>query len=119
MNEKIAFNNLIFRASTLMLSIVFAFAMIVEIPIWQIALISLVLVIVPLIPSLTTFYVFLYNIVLRPLVYVLALIVTIQGEQDTIAIIFYVVAGLQSFFIIKNFFRFLFVLIEHIFSNKN
>lgn len=54
---------------------------------------------------------FLYNIVLRPGLYIWALIVTIQGTQDLIAIAFYVLAALQGYSIIKNFFSYVTMMI--------
>ena len=57
---------------------------------------------------------FVYNVVLRPVVYIIALITTIQADQDFISIIFYTLFALQIINIIKHF---LFSLIS-IFSSK-
>lgn len=57
---------------------------------------------------------FVYNVVLRPVVYIIALITTIQANQDFISIIFYALFALQIINIIKHF---LFGLIN-IFSSK-
>lgn len=45
----------------------------------------------------------LHNIILRPGLYIWALIVAIYGPQDFIAIGFYIVTGLQALNIIRNF----------------
>ena len=44
-----------------------------------------------------------YEIILRPVLYPWALVVTIKGEQDVIAIIFYVLFGLQIIGIVRRF----------------
>ena len=44
----------------------------------------------------------LYNIV-RVILYIWAIIVTIQGQQDFVAIAFYIITALQAANIIKNF----------------
>lgn len=43
-----------------------------------------------------------YNII-KPVLYIWALLVTIHGPQDTLAIVFYIVTALQAVFMIKNF----------------
>ena len=45
----------------------------------------------------------IYDIV-RPILYIWALVVTIQGEQDFIATAFYILAALQAINILKRFF---------------
>ena len=47
---------------------------------------------------------FIYNVLLRPGLYIFALIITIGGQQDAVSVIFYILAGLQAFNIIKWFF---------------
>lgn len=45
----------------------------------------------------------LHNIILRPGLYIWALVVAIKGPQDFFAIGFYIVAALQALNIIRNF----------------
>ena len=82
-------------------------------PMWVISLVSLALFlpcIVPYVLNIDSALVvtglinLVYNILLRPGLYTAGLIVTIQGEQDLIAIVFYILAGVQSFNIMKWFF---------------
>lgn len=70
-------------------------------------LISIVafLVVSPLIFNSETWFLLVfhaYNVV-RPILYVWATVVTIQGKQDFLAIAFYILAALQVISIIKNF----------------
>lgn len=55
-------------------------------------------------------YRLIHNIVLRPGLYIWALVITINGPQDFLAIAFYIIAGLQALSIIKNFLGEIFIL---------
>lgn len=78
-------------------------------PFWVISIVSLVVFLPFLIPSDWTFIavIALYTLVLRPGLYIWALIIAINGPQDIVAIAFYIIAGLQSISIVKNFFVYL------------
>lgn len=52
-------------------------------------------------PSFPTVLLHIYNF-LRPILYIIALIVTIQGKQDAFAIAFYILFAIQLFSIIRN-----------------
>ena len=68
-------------------------------------IITTFLVFSPLIFSSTTwlFLVMTSYDILRPIIYIWATIVTIQGKQDFFAIAFYILAILQAISIIKKF----------------
>jgi len=55
-------------------------------------------------PLIALIYRQLHNIILRPGLYIWAIIVAISGPQDFVAIAFYIIAFLQIWNIIKNFF---------------
>ena len=59
----------------------------------------------------------LYNIV-RPILYICGLVVTIQGTQDFFAIAFYILMGLQSMNIIKNFIGTIIIILLSLTQNK-
>lgn len=54
----------------------------------------------------------LYHLLLRPCLYVAALVVSVQGPQDFIAIAFYILAGVQAFNIIKSFLGYIISLVS-------
>ena len=64
-------------------------------------LVSIIVTIIPclpyIIPSETTFMIceFAYHLLLRPLAYIVALVLLIGGEQDFIAISYYIIMALQ------------------------
>ena len=90
---------------TVLMSVSLAIAlMMINTPIVLICAITF-LVFSPLIFKSPTYAVILYSIydVARPVLYVLALLVTIGGEQDFFAIAFYILAGLQVISMIKRF----------------
>lgn len=55
----------------------------------------------------------LYNIV-RVILYIWGIIVTAQGQQDFVAIAFYITTGIQAFSMIKNFIYSLWLTIQFI-----
>jgi hypothetical protein len=70
-----------------------------------ISLISLIVFVSALCGNVLIAYIYrvLQNIILRPGLYIWALIATIRGPQDFIAICFYIIFALQIINIIKNF----------------
>ena len=115
MNENNAQNNLLLTSFLMMMSITVALIMIGA-PIWVISIVSAIFMIGFLIPYLNLFILYLYHIVARPGLYIWAMIEAVQGKQDVIAIIFYVLLGLQAIFIIKNFFSYCIHLIALLFG---
>lgn len=87
--------------------------LIIDVPFWVISVVSLVMFLPYIIPSDWTAIavIALYTLILRPGLYIWALVVAISGQQDIIAIAFYVIAGLQSVSIIKNFIAFILTVI--------
>ena len=61
---------------------------------------------------------FAYDII-KPILYIWALIVTIGGEQDFLAIAFYIIFGLQIFTITKKFIGTIFTVIYFALEKKN
>lgn len=55
---------------------------------------------------------FIYNVLLRPGLYIIALVITVSGKQDIVSVIFYVLAGLQAFNIIKYLFFYIAMLLS-------
>jgi hypothetical protein len=78
---------------------------VIGVPFGVISVVSLVVFLPYIIPSDWTAIavIALYTLILRPGLYIWALVVAISGQQDIVAIAFYVIAGLQSVSIIKNF----------------
>ena len=78
-------------------------------PFWIISAVSLIMFLPFIIPSDWTAIavIALYTLLLRPGLYIWALVVAINGQQDFVAIAFYVIAGLQAISIVKNFFVYL------------
>lgn len=58
-----------------------------------------------------------YNIV-RPILYVWATVVTVQGKQDFLAIAFYILAVLQVISIIKNLIGTVAIIFTSLFKNR-
>lgn len=99
------------------MQITLAFALVmIDAPLWLILLVT-PLVYLPLL-SKSIFLVLgvctVYSLVKLPL-YIWAFIVTVQGDQDVFAIIFYIVAVIQLFSMIKDFFTYLVFLFNAIF----
>ena len=78
---------------------------IIDAPFWVISIVSFVMFLPFIIKSDWTVIaiIALYTILLRPGLYIWALVVAINGPQDIVAIAFYIIAGLQATSIIKNF----------------
>ena len=57
--------------------------------------------------------------ILRPIIYVCALVVTAQGKQDFFAIAFYVLAALQLISILKRFIGTVCIIVLALFDRKN
>ena len=119
MNENRSVNYLLFKmfwwSTALMIPLV-----IIDAPIWVMTIISLVMF-SPIIfraESLIWLVQFLYALLLRPGLYIWALVVAINGPQDIIAIVFYIIAGLQAISIAKNFLGYLLLLFSAISSNE-
>jgi hypothetical protein len=74
-------------------------------PFWVIPIVTAVVFVSALCGSVVIAYAyrFLHNIIIRPGLYIWALIVTISGEQDFVAIAFYIVFALQLKNIILSF----------------
>lgn len=69
-------------------------------------------------PILSFYIVYhLYNII-RPILYVCGLVATIQGQQDFVAVAFYILMGLQAVNIIKRFFGTVIMIIQLLTINK-
>ena len=93
----------IFALFLMQLSISIALIMI-NAPLWLI-IVATLLIFSPLFFGSITYASFIcctYDIV-RPIIYIWALVVTIHGKQDFFAIAFYVLSVLQAFSIIKRF----------------
>ena len=108
MNEDRAINYGLFMAFLASLSLTIPL-IVIGTPLWVISVVSLAMFLPYIIPSDWTAIaiIALYTLLLRPGFYVWALVVTINGQQDFIAIAFYVIAGLQAISIVKNFFVYL------------
>lgn len=104
MSEDRAFNYGLFRLFLCSLSLSLPL-IIIGTPFWVISVVSLFVFLPMLIPSewVAVAVIIIYTLLLRPGLYIWALIVAINGPQDFIAIAFYVIAGLQAFGIIKDF----------------
>ena len=76
---------------------------ILNVPAFLIGLISLV-IFLPLIIGSETLLLFMFHIynITRPILYIIALITTIGGKQDMVAIAFYIIMGLQVINMLKN-----------------
>ena len=101
-NQQNNFNYILFKLFLMQLSLTLPLIM-MNAPLWLIIAIPL-LVYLPLLvksTSLLAIICFLYDIV-RPILYVWGIIVTTQGNQDFVAIAFYIISGLQAFNIIKK-----------------
>lgn len=83
-------------------------------PFWVISIVSLIMFLPFIIPSDWTAIavIALYTLLLRPGLYIWALVSAINGQQDFVAIAFYVIAGLQAISIVKNFFVYLIGLVS-------
>ena len=105
MNEERMVNYGLFMAFLASLSLTIPL-IVIGTPFWVISLVSLVMFLPFIIPSDWTAIVViaLYTLLLRPGLYIWALVIAINGQQDFVAIAFYVIAGLQAISIVKNFF---------------
>ena len=105
MNEDRMINYGLFMAFLASLSLTIPL-IVIGVPFWVISVVSLAMFLPFIIPSDWTAIavIALYTLLLRPGLYIWALVVAINGQQDFVAIAFYVIAGLQAFSIVKNFF---------------
>ena len=103
MNNNTSRNYGLFRLFLLSLSLAIPL-IVIGAPGWIIALASVYVFSPLLFKSELLLYItaWLYDIVLRPGLYVWALIVAINGPQDFVAIAFYILAFLQAWSILKN-----------------
>ena len=78
---------------------------VIGVPFWVISAVSLLMFLPYIIPSEWTAIavIALYTLLLRPGLYIWALVVATSGPQDFVAIAFYIIAGLQAISIVKNF----------------
>ena len=108
-----------FLVSFLMtLSLIFPLA-IIGAPSWLFFVVSL-LVFLPYIvriPELILIIGYAYYVI-KPILYIWALVVTIQGKQDFIAIVFYILFALQIFPMVKNLIGTIWILVLA-FKHKN
>ena len=112
MNEDRAINYGLFMAFLASLSLTIPL-IIIGTPFWVISVASLVMFLPYFIPSdwIAIAVIALYTLLMRPGLYIWALIVAIGGQQDFVAIAFYVIAGLQAISIIKNFLTYIFAFV--------
>lgn len=111
MNENRSLKYLIFKMLWWSTALAIPLA-IIDAPIWVITIVSLVMF-SPFAfreELLIWLVQFLYALLLRPGLYIWALVVAINGPQDIIAIAFYIIAGLQAISIVKNFLGYLLLL---------
>jgi hypothetical protein len=89
-------------------------------PLWVITIATL-LIFSPFLFGSYTYATFLYCTydIIRPILYIWALVVTIQGKQDFFAIAFYILAGLQTISIAKRFFGTICIIIVALSEKKN
>lgn len=104
MNEDRVVNYGLFMAFLASLSLSIPL-IVIGVPFWVISVVSLAMFLPRIIPSewIAITVIALYTLLLRPGLYIWALVVATNGQQDFVAIAFYVVAGLQAISIIKNF----------------
>ena len=113
-NQNYSLTGILFLMSLMFISLTLPLVML-EAPIWLIAVIG-ALIYSPIIFAsgwLTVVVGYGYHLA-RPVLYICALIVTIQGEQDFFAIAFYILMGLQIINIIKGFLGTVFVIYSNI-----
>ena len=104
MNEDRMVNYGLFMAFLASLSLTIPL-IVIGAPSLVISLVSLIMFLPFLIPSDWTGIVViaLYTLLLRPGLYIWGLVSAVNGQQDFVAIAFYIAAGLQAFGIVKNF----------------
>lgn len=88
-------------------------------PIWLICVATL-LVFSPMFFGSLAYATFVYCTydIIRPIVYIWALVVAIQGKQDFFAIAFYILTGLQAISIVKRFMGTIGIIIIALTDNK-
>ena len=108
MNEDRMVNYGLFMAFLASLSLTIPL-IVIGAPFWVISMVSLVMFLPFIIPSDWTAIavIAIYTLILRPGLYIWALVVALNGPQNFIVIAFYVIAGLQAISIVKNFFVYL------------
>lgn len=102
-----AFNYLLLRCFLRSLSISIPFILIdmhfdLSLPTVIISLIAFLPLLIPF-KSFILAFEWIYNLLLRPGLYIFALVITIQGKQDFVAIAFYIIAAIQAYNIFKYF----------------
>lgn len=113
-NQNYSLTGILFLMSLMFISLTVPIVML-DAPIWLIAVIG-ALIYSPIIFAsgwLTVVVGYGYHLA-RPVLYICALIVTIQGKQDFLAIAFYILMGLQIISIIKGFLGTVFVIYSSI-----
>ena len=116
MNENRMINYGLFMAFLASLSLTVPL-IVIGVPFWLISVVSLAMFLPWIIPSdwITIAVIALYTLLLRPGLYIWALVVAISGQQDFVAVAFYVIAGLQAVSIVKNFIAYI---LTFIFSTR-
>lgn len=96
-------NYIIFRLFLMELSLGIALIML-NAPLWLI-LVATFLIFSPMFFGSLTYATIVYSAydIVRPILYIWAVVATIQGKQDFFAIAFYIIAGLQVISIVKRF----------------
>lgn len=91
-----------------------------EAPLWLI-LMATFLIFTPMLFGSFTYATILYCSydVIRPILYIWALVVTILGVQDFFAIAFYILAGLQAISIVKRFIGTIGIIVIALTERKN
>lgn len=105
MDNERSFGYMIWTLLLMSFSLTIALIMI-DAPTWVISVVAASVFVSALCGNVVVAYIYraIYNILLRPGLYIWATIVTIMGEQDWIAIAFYIALALQLVNIIKKFF---------------
>ena len=102
-----AFNYLLLRCFLRSISLAIPFILIdmhfdLSLPTILISLVTFLPLLIPF-KTLILAFEWIYNLLLRPGLYIFALVITIQGQQDFIAIAFYIIAAIQAYNILKYF----------------
>lgn len=107
-----------FRIFLMSLSLTVSLVML-DAPIWLICITTLVLFSPTFLGSFTyaAFLYCTYDIV-RPILYIWALVVTIQGKQDFVAIVFYVLFAIQAMTMLKRLIGTIGIILTALTENK-
>ena len=112
-------NHVLFQLFLMELSLGIPLIML-DAPLWLI-LMATFLIFTPMLFGSFTYATILYCSydVIRPILYIWALVVTILGVQDLFAIAFYILAGLQALSIVKRFIGTIGIIIIALTERKN